>query len=495
MIPVLHDRDNITNSLGKGKLTDIISCEVYEELNGEFTCEFQYPVSGVLYEDLMQGGTIQVVSPNVDSAPVGADWFDIYKHTLPIDGVVTFYATHISRRLADYVYAYKLLYAANMGSSFHNHSAPTLNWTGTDANWTIAASDMTASGTAVLDEPKSLLACLLSDGVSYVTTWGGEVYFGTYFYSGETRPTIIIHWNQQRGSNKGVQIRYGYSMIGIESTSDASGTYNAVVPYWVGGDGDVYYVTGYIVQPTTPITPIKAAPLNLTDVFETKPTNAQMTTYAQNFLDTNMPWLPAKELTGDFINGSDIGLVSSDIQLGDTVRAIWRDAGVSEELRCVSYRYDVLAERYIEMRFGKKQENFVAVTGYDATGGGGAIADSKIRIINNALTATISIPDSTVTNVGSYTFPKAGKYFLNFYGRFANNATGRRSLGISTSSTTLNGLENSWVNFMAAPSNNTAMQVMAFIEASANQTIYFNVYHEAGASLNFVQGHYNVIEL
>ena len=51
MIPVLY-KANATNfaSFGIGVLKDCTSCEVTEERNGAFECEFKYPINGPLYK-------------------------------------------------------------------------------------------------------------------------------------------------------------------------------------------------------------------------------------------------------------------------------------------------------------------------------------------------------------------------------------------------------------------------------------------------------------
>ena len=107
MIPVLYDGGAIDpRRLGKGKLSDVISCVVHEELNGDFSLTFQYPITGVHYDEMTIGSSIVVIMPCFNktdyhpSIPVSSERgtkrdiqvFDIYKKSTPIDGVVTFYS-------------------------------------------------------------------------------------------------------------------------------------------------------------------------------------------------------------------------------------------------------------------------------------------------------------------------------------------------------------------------------------------------------------------
>ena len=100
MIPVLYDnaeRAFVTN--GIGRLSDCISCTVTEERNGIYECEFEYPITGVRYSDIQEGCIVTVTHDDTgDIQP-----FDIYGRSAPINGIVTFYAHHVSYRLSDIV--------------------------------------------------------------------------------------------------------------------------------------------------------------------------------------------------------------------------------------------------------------------------------------------------------------------------------------------------------------------------------------------------------
>lgn len=374
MYPTLFPSDNITASLGLGKLTETLSCIVSEEVNGDYSLELRYPIKGERYEALLNGGTIQVISPTYVSGNatprMNRQWFDIYKHSIPIDGVVTFYANHVSRRLTMGVFHGTQVDGNHIAYVWGTDASPSAPYNGMD----FRLFTHTPAIGHVMDEPdtKSPLAVLIGAENSLVSNYGGEFAFNC-------DPNIVMRCNvyyiDRRGANRGVEIRHGFNLTDLEKTKDYSGTYNAVVPYWEDSEGNRVFANGFLVQSDPPQTPIRAVPLNCSSWYDTQPTSEQLISTAQNHLANHTPWVEAETLTVDFINGAEIGPHGADIALGDTVHVYWQDGRVDALLRVMSYKYDVLAERYSELKLGTQQTQFVAVTGAEsysgATGGGG----------------------------------------------------------------------------------------------------------------------------
>ena len=95
MYPILFEKNETSfSSNGLGRLRDCISCVVTEERNGIYECDFEYPVDGARYEDIICGRIIGVTHDDSDDLQP----FDIVSYTKPIDGIVTFHAVHISYR-------------------------------------------------------------------------------------------------------------------------------------------------------------------------------------------------------------------------------------------------------------------------------------------------------------------------------------------------------------------------------------------------------------
>ena len=90
--------ENETNfeSNGLGPLSDALTCTVEENRNGAFELSMEYPVTGVLFDELKHGSII-FAPPNDSSEPQP---FRVYGKSTPLSGVVTVRAKHISYQLS-----------------------------------------------------------------------------------------------------------------------------------------------------------------------------------------------------------------------------------------------------------------------------------------------------------------------------------------------------------------------------------------------------------
>ena len=401
MIPTLYDSDvtKLKNGgLGKGKLAEATRCVVHEELNGDFSLELDYPVNGAYYSDLVDGGMIGAHFPfpadylyDRGVTDIKEQWFDVVGHDMSIEGIDTIKALHISRRLANYVCIPNYI---NSWASITGNMYPTD--TG-GIRWSINGS---ISGGFRLTTPKSALSCLIGESESVVNDLGGDAMFYTKRDYLDSQSRLGVYFRQlypKRGGDFGAQIRFGINMLSLDHTRDKIGAYNAVVPFWEN-NGSFTYVTGSIVQPTTPISPVVAVPLDLSNDFDSQPTEAQMVQAARNHLDTLQPWLGTSTIKVDFLNDKDIDVNAVAINLGDTIHVYWGDADIATDLRVVAYDYDVLAERYISLELGTPQSQFVAVTGESyagASGGGGG------NVASVDFTSQCTFPKGTPAHVSA----------------------------------------------------------------------------------------------
>ena len=92
MIPILYEQNETTfTSNGIGRLTDTITCECDEELNGLYEVVLTYPITGQYAEELTERRLI-MVKPNQVSSPQP---FRIYKVTKQMKRIVV-NAQHLS---------------------------------------------------------------------------------------------------------------------------------------------------------------------------------------------------------------------------------------------------------------------------------------------------------------------------------------------------------------------------------------------------------------
>ena len=349
MIPILFDKTETTfTSNGKGRLVDCISCTVTEERNGVYELELEYPITGALFNDMQSGGIIGVIhDDNHDIQP-----FDIYSSSAAINGVMTFYAHHLSYRLNNIILkAFTATSAPDAISKIPTNSVNTNPFT--------FYTDKTTEANFKLKNPDSVRAILYGQEGSLLDT------FGTADFEFDKWQVKML---QHRGSDTGVTVRYGKNLTGIEWEVDESETFNAIAPYWTDGQ-TVVTVTNTIVQPTTAITPVKPVAMDFSSDFENKPTQEQLTNKARKYLDDNRPWLPSDNMKVNFVamwqteEYKDVAEIQR-IKLCDTVSIYWPEMGIiAEKAKIVRVVYNVLAERYDEIEIGTPTSEHVAIVG------------------------------------------------------------------------------------------------------------------------------------
>ncbi len=369
MIPILYEYNETSfTTEGIGRLTDCLECRVTEERNGIYECEFTYPVDGIRYSEIQEGRIISVIHDDSKTQQP----FDIYGRSAPLNGVVTFYAHHISYRLGNVVL--RPFTAANVAlalSLFQQYSMtgnPFTFWT-----------DKSDTGEFKIVYPRSIREVLGgSDGSILDTFNGGEYEFDKF--------DVKLYAN--RGTDTQVEIRYGKNLSDLKHDIDISGSYNAVAPYYKSGDDDVVVpgsivISSYVQPESTVLTTntganittntgadielytadYVVAPLDLSSEFESRPTGAQLTSKATEWMQKNKPWLPSENITVDFvalwqIPGYEDFTSLQRVKLCDTVSVIYPELGVNAvRQKVIKVVYDVLNERYSSIELGMTEKS------------------------------------------------------------------------------------------------------------------------------------------
>lgn len=338
MIPILYDiGETAFESNGLGRLRDCISCKVTEERNGVYECEFEYPVDGAHFDEIICGRSIAVEHDDTNDVQP----FDIYSYEKPIDGVVTFHAKHISYRQANIVVS-----GTNVNSLA---SAFALLSSGVPSNPFTYSTDKASTGYMAAADgiPRTVRQMLGGVEGSILDTYGGEYEWNRF--------NVILH--SSRGERKDYTIRYGLNLVDYNEEVDYSGTYTAVVPYW-GGEGSEAVVGSLISSGQTAYDGTNATvPLDLTDKFENKPTVAQLETMAQSMLASNDYALPNQTISVDFVRLEDSEEYESysnlqHCKLCDSVKVVFPRYHMEGYFKIVKTVYDVLLERFESMELG-----------------------------------------------------------------------------------------------------------------------------------------------
>lgn len=365
MIPILYSVDELDfTSNGIGRLVDCASCIVTEERNGIYECEFQYPITGRFYMEMIKnGGIISVIHDDTKTLQL----FDIYAHTDPIDGLVTFNAHHISYRLSGV-----LLYpfeGVSVSDTLQRiplnavNGCPFTFWT-----------DKPTVGDFKLIHPSNARSILAGEEGSILDVYGG----GDYEFDNFT-----VRLYADKGFDTGVTIRYGKNLMDVENSYDLSGSFSAVLPYWIGSEDEVVYgsivysdtlrtamlpwtkESGEVFEdgngnslefPYAIITPIS---MDCSEYFEEQPTVEELENFAKSFMSRNKTWEPDHNITIDFVQMWQTPEYQSvaalqRVSLCDYVSIYFPEMGiVSEGAKVIRTVYNVLLERYDEMELGK----------------------------------------------------------------------------------------------------------------------------------------------
>lgn len=367
MIPILYTADErrfVTNGLGR--LTDCTRCVVTEERNGIYECEFDYPITGAHFDEIEIGRLVACTHDDRhDIQP-----FVIYARTVPdLNGIVTFYAHHISYRLSDVVVM--PFAASSVAEALQNISAYSVN-----ANPFTFWTDKTTVANFENDVPRNARNMLGGEENSILDVYGsGEYEFDRF------EVKLYAH----RGQDSGVEIRYSKNLTDLSEEINNSGTYNAIVPYWADAEGNfvslpekmiifsgiepqIAYLTDHnlIILRTEDYEPIEVAytmidavPMDMSEVFQEEPTVAQLRAAAIAQFERSNAWAPSENLKVDFIQLAQTEefkdyAALQRVSLCDTVSVYYPQVGIAKaKQKVVKVSYNVLLDRYDSIELGE----------------------------------------------------------------------------------------------------------------------------------------------
>lgn len=377
MIPILFDQsEKEFTSGGLGFLVDCTSCKVTEERNGVYECEFVYPITGPKYS-LIQEKSIILATHDDSGIPQP---FDIYARSAPINGLVTFYAHHISYRLSNAVVM--PFSATSCVEAMRQIQINTV--TDRDDDFTFWT-DKATKGTYSKTVPSIVRTTLGGEEGSILDVYGrGDYEFDMF--------TVRLY--QNKGTDTDVEIRYGKNLIDIEQKIDNSESYNAIVPYWLNEETGVIVTLpeGYVYHDDGSAY-ILAIPFQMNDYFPTAPTVEAMRLKAQQLLDSSNAWTPSQSVTVNFAQlwqteEYEQYAPLQRVKLCDTVRVYYPELGVNAlRERVVKTVYNTLLDRYDEITLDELPTTLTSLTAQqiNAEASGSVTAESMSAAINLAI--------------------------------------------------------------------------------------------------------------
>ena len=337
MIPILYDSTEtsfMTN--GIARLYDCISCEVTEERNGVYECDFKYPIDGAHFDEILPGRIIAVThDESGDIQP-----FDIVSYSKSIDGIASFHAVHISYRQSFLTVTGSHINGLDDALDLLSEAVPS-NPFSYEADFTRSGYFAGADGT-----PKTVRQLLGGMRGSILDTYGGEYEFDKF--------QVSLHRN--RGLIRDFLVRYGVNMTDYNDDADYFGSYTSCIPFWNGGEEPV--VGSKVSSGLNSYNGVDMCiPLDLTDKFEAAPSVSALESAALTYMTSSQSNLPAQTIQIDFLRLQDYSGYE-DFQnllacnLCDTISVSFPEYGMLGSYKIVRTVYNVLEGRYIEMELG-----------------------------------------------------------------------------------------------------------------------------------------------
>ena len=346
MIPILFpDTAEQFSTQGLGALSDAISCTVHEVLNGEYELEMEYPMDGIHYSEMTARCIIYAIpSPYRSPQP-----FRIYRQSRPLDGIVTFYARHISYDLSG-------VPVTPFSSSGVVDALASI-----EQSWAIPCSfhfwtDKTTSANFSISVPSATRSILGGTEGSVLDVYGGE-----YEWDG----FIVRLWNH-RGQDNGVTVSYGKNLTNISQDYNDSGVLTGIMPYWLGQDGTLVQSNPAIIEAPGTYDFENIQPVDFSQDFEEQPTVEQLTERGQQYVNANDVGKPTVSTTVSFVQleqmeqYKDLALLEK-CDIGDSVTVRFSRLGVDSKARIVEIETDVLMERYNSVTLGNVQASMSSI--------------------------------------------------------------------------------------------------------------------------------------
>lgn len=376
MIPILFAQDATTfTTNGIGRLSDVIECVVTEERNGIYELEFEYPMNGAHYSEI---AIRSIVVVKTSEGTLQA--FRVYKIGRPINGRVKINCQHLSYDLAKNT---TMPFSIPASRDACTLAIQGLGYLAVETCPFRFYTDVETVASYSQTVPAPTRQRLGGIEGSILDCFGGEYKWDNY--------TVWLKKN--RGSERDITLRYGKNITDLEQEENIANTVTGVVPFWASMDGEqVVTLTEKAVYSShaTEYPQKMTVPLDLSQKWQEAPTESQLRTAAQVYVNKEGFGVPTVSTKVSFVNLAETEeykdiIPLQNVKLCDIIHVQFEKLGISTTAKVVKTEYDVLTERYKSIEVGSLRSN-LASTITDATSGTAtAINDMGKRVYSEAV--------------------------------------------------------------------------------------------------------------
>lgn len=341
MTPILFPADAASfETQGLGALTEAISCEITEAINGEYELAMTYPASGRRYADIKNRC---IIYAKPDPYRAGQP-FRIYRITKPMNGVVAVYARHISYDLSGVpVLPFEASNAPAAMQGLGEHAAIQSPFT--------FSSTVEGSGSFTVAVPVSTRAAIGDGDGSILSVFGGELEWDGF----------TVRLLARRGQDTGVRIAYGKNLTGIEQDENIQNMLTGIIGYWADSESGTV-VTSPVVKAPGTYDFDRIGTVDFSSDFDEQPAADALAQKASEYIEANGIGVPEVSISVSWVQleqyagGEGLSLLER-VTLGDTVTVEFPALGVDATARVVKTVYDALRDRYTSADIGSIQAN------------------------------------------------------------------------------------------------------------------------------------------
>ena len=331
------------------------------------------------------------------STPEGDDYFRISKTNKTLDSI-TASAWQISYDLANSIISNRAWMEQALSTAWPDMLKA--GDTGKVDQRFSGVSDIASVNSVRIVRSNVLAALIGTQDNSVVNRWGGEI----------RRNKFTVDMLSRRGQDRGIVLRYGKNITGINENIDDSQAYQAVLPSYLDAS-DQPVVMPLMKSPYFDAMPNpRTVAMHFSDIkLSEELTQAQAEQEVQDRV--NAGWLNRVDLPQVSCEISFVELRNTleykdlaeleTILLGDTLRAVW-SGQIDVKQRVIAYEWDALRDRYINIQLGSPRRNIASLRGQIELQIQDGIHRTLPSAIAGAIDAAMHFDDVYVNAMGYY---------------------------------------------------------------------------------------------